>query len=74
MDQVPSLSASHGCDNVDVKQCTVCYKGLVPFGLVGGHKSPRVLSASLSDALSEKASQFFGDTSHVGVRISVGGS
>lgn len=51
MDQVPSLSASPGCDNVAVQPCTVCYKGLVPFGLAVGHKSPRVLSAALSVAL-----------------------
>lgn len=48
MDQVPypphlaaiMLVRSHGC-----------YKGLVAFALPAGHKSPRVLSASLSVSL-----------------------
>lgn len=69
----PSPSTSPGCDNLSAWRCTLKGPGTSCL-CVAGHKSPRVFSASLSSlAISGKASQFFGDTSLVGVRISVGG-
>lgn len=70
----PSPSTSPGCDNLSARRCTLKGPGTSCL-CVAGHKSPRLLSASISRlAISGKVSQFFGDTSLVGVGISVGGS
>lgn len=72
-DQVPSLSASPGCDNVGVQPCMLKRPGTVCLAWQDINLPECLVLLPLCLSLSEKASQFFGDTSLVGVRISVGG-